>query len=124
MALTKRDKRTYLMLIALLLVSQIYFGSIASVAADDTEHTYVVFQDDFEDGEAGDWTINIPDEAPLGSSWAVEPDDGNYVLSERYQTWAKAGDLAWTNYTFEIKFKLIRCAGVCHDQLPFGRSGT
>ena len=111
MALIKRDKRTYLMLIALLLVSQIYFGLIRSAAADDAEHTYVIFEDDFEDGEAGDWTINIPDEAPPGSSCAVELDDGNYVLSSRGQTWTGVGDFTWTNYTFEVKFKFITPQG-------------
>lgn len=79
--------------------------------ADDAEHTYVIFEDDFEDGEAEDWKIDIPDEAPLGSNCRVEIDDGNYVLSSRGQTWAEVGDFTWTNYTFEVKFKFITSQG-------------
>jgi len=111
MALIKINERTRILLIALFLVSRIYFGLIASVAADDEEQTYVLFQDDFEDGEAEDWRINIPDEAPSGSSWRVELDYGNYVLSERGQIWAEAGDYSWTNYTLEVKGKMLSPQG-------------
>jgi len=94
-------------LITLLFVSLTSFRSPASATVGDEEHAYVFFQDDFEDGVAKDWTINIPDEAPPGSGWAVELDDGNHVLSESGQVWAGAGDLTWTNYTFEVKVKLF-----------------
>jgi cytochrome c-type biogenesis protein CcmE len=114
MALKNRDGGTLIMLVTLLLASQIYLGSISSAAADEAEHNYVVFQDDFEDGEAGDWTIEIPDDAPLGSSWAVELDDGNHVLSMREHMWAEAGDYLWTNYTFEVKVKMLSSTGSGH----------
>ena len=109
MSLKKRVTRTHITLILLLLVTQVYFGSMASVAADDAEHVYVIFQDDFEEGEAGDWAISIFPDAPLGSGWAVELDDGNHVMSQRGHVWAEAGDFTWTNYTFEfkVKFKLL-----------------
>ena len=107
MALNKGDKRIPLLLTALLIVSQIYFGSLASVAAEDAEHAYVLFQDDFEDGEAGDWMIDIPPEAPPGSDWAVELDDGNHILSVKGFVWAEAGDYTWTNYTLEATVKLL-----------------
>ncbi|MCW4050814.1 MAG: DUF1080 domain-containing protein [Candidatus Bathyarchaeota archaeon] len=79
----------------------------ASAMVGDEEHAYVFFQEDFEDGEAGGWLINIPLEAPPGSGWAVELDEGNHVLSESGQVWAEAGDFTWTNYTFEVKVKLL-----------------
>ncbi len=121
MVLNKGDERTLIMLIGLLLVSQIYLGTIVSVAADDAEHTYVLFQDDFEDGDAGDWTIDIPPDASPGSAWAVELDDSNYVLSESGQIWAEAGDFTWTNYTFEVKVKIITGSGT---HINFRMSGS
>jgi cytochrome c-type biogenesis protein CcmE len=111
MVLKNGGERTLIIFIWLLLVSQIFIGSIASVAANHTEHTYVVFQDDFEDGEAENWTIDIPDEAPLGSNCLVEEADSNYVLSSIGQTWAEVGDSTWTNYTIEVKFKFITSQG-------------
>jgi hypothetical protein len=82
-----------------------------SFSVEDLEPTYVVFEDDFEDGNADGWTINIPPEAPSGSFWMVEPDDGNYVLKESGQVWAEAGDYGWTNYTVEVRAKLLGSVG-------------
>lgn len=123
MALSRSDERKHVSLLMLLLISQIYFGSMSSIAADYGEHAYVIFQDDFEDGEAEDWIINIPDEAPPGSSWAVELDDGNYVLSERGHVWAEAGDFAWMNYTFEVKVKLFTIHAGVHINFRSGPEG-
>lgn len=106
---------------ALLLVVLVFSLMLkGSVAAEDTEHTYVIFQDDFEDGDAGGWTAYVPDWAPLGSSWAVELDDGNYVLSMRGETWAEAGDLSWTNYTFEVRVKFMTPYGGSHINFRMG----
>ncbi|MCK4317165.1 hypothetical protein KAW53_00225, partial [Candidatus Bathyarchaeota archaeon] len=91
----------------LLFVSLTSFRSPASATVGDEEHAYVFFQEDFEDGEAEDWMIYIPPEAPPGSGWAVELDEGNHVLSESGQVWAEAGDFMWTNYTYEVKVKLL-----------------
>jgi hypothetical protein len=83
-------------------------------AETDTLHLYIIFQDDFETGDAGDWTINIPPEAPQGSSVTVETDDGNQVLCSRGQTWAEAGGYYWTNYTLEVKVKMLSIEGGGH----------
>ena len=82
-----------------------------SFSVDPLEHTYVVFEDTFEDGDAEEWTIKIPPDAPSGSFWMVEPDDGGYMLSESGHVWAEAGDYGWTNYTAEVKVKLLGSVG-------------
>jgi len=98
----KKDGRFLIMFMILLLAFPIPHRLKVSAADKDPGHSHIVFQDDFEDGDAEDWTMNIPDEAPPGSGWTIELDDGNYVLSGRGQTWAEAGDFSWTNYTLEV----------------------
>jgi len=94
-------------LLTMLIVLQIVFGNIFSVSTEAGEHTYVIFEDDFEDGEAGDWEIRIDPYAPPESVWAVMRDDTNYVLSMGEGIWAGAGHFTWTDYTLEAKIKLI-----------------
>jgi len=86
----KKDGRFLIMFMILLLAFPIPHRLKVSAADKDPGHSHIVFQDDFEDGDAEDWTMNIPDEAPPGSGWTIELDDGNYVLSGRGQTWAEA----------------------------------
>ena len=93
------------------MVFQIYPGPKVTIAEEVAEHTYIIFEDDFEDGEAEDWSLSIPPNAPSGSGWAVELDDGNHVLRAKGQTWAEVGDHSWTNYTYEVKVKLLTDAG-------------
>jgi len=40
------------------------------------------YQEDFEDGQAQDWTLD--------PSWQVIQDEGNYVLSGQEHNWARA----------------------------------
>lgn len=115
-----RDGRPFILLVVLLMVFQIYPGLKVTIAEEDAEHTYIIFEDDFKDGEAEDWSLNIPDEAPPGSSWAVELDDGNHVLRAKGQTWADAGDYLWTNYTFEVKIKMLSPEGGGHMSFRMG----
>jgi hypothetical protein len=67
----------------------------------------VLFEDDFEDGDANGWRF-------IGKqNWdLVQESDGNYamqVISPSFNTplGMSTGDLGWSNYTFEIKVKLI-----------------
>lgn len=106
-----REGRPLILFIVLLMVFQIYPGIKVTIAEEDAEHTYIIFEDDFKDGEAEDWSLNIVDEAPPGSSWAVELDDGNHVFRAKGQTWADAGDYLWANYTFEVKIKMLSPQG-------------
>lgn len=98
-------------LLAFLLVLSIFSVRIAHAQAADEEHNYLVFQDDFEDGDIEDWVVNVPPDASPWSKAVVETDDGNYVLSERGHVWADAGDDSWANYTFEVKVKLLTSGG-------------
>jgi len=90
-----RNGRPFILFIVLLMIFQIYPGLKVTIAEEDAEHTYIIFEDDFKDGEAEDLSLNIPDEDPPGSSWAVELDDGNHVFRAKGQTWADAGDYLW-----------------------------
>jgi hypothetical protein len=100
-------KECQFVLIALLIVSQVYSGLLTSVSAADDEHSYIIFQDDFEDGEHEDWTIFVAPDSPLGSTWAIELEDGNHFFSQTGHHLALAGDDTWNDYTFEVKVKLI-----------------
>jgi cytochrome c-type biogenesis protein CcmE len=51
----------------------------------------------------------------------VELDDSNHVLYSRGQTWAEVGDASWSNYTLEVRVKMLTSDGVGH--ISFRRSG-
>lgn len=87
----KRDIKPLMLLLFLLLTLKINVSNTSS-EDDELNHTYTLFQDDFEKGEAADWTINIPPEAPHGSSMTIELVESNQVLCSRGQTWAETGD--------------------------------
>lgn len=55
-----RDGRQFILLVILLMVFQIYPGPKVTIAEEVAEHTYIIFEDDFEDGEAEDWSLSIP----------------------------------------------------------------
>lgn len=95
------------MLMILFISLQLFQGLPVLAAEEDPGHTNIIFQEDFEEGNAEDWSIHIPDEAPLGSGWKVEMDDGNQVLSDRGHTYAETGDFSWTNYTLEVRAKIL-----------------
>jgi len=113
------NKSGRLILISLLAVLFISSGSAPSFAEEKEEHTYVIFEDDFEDGYSEDWMMNIPEDAPPGSRWSIELDNNNYVLSGRGHTWAEVGDPEWANYTFELKIKFVTEGG-CHISFRMG----
>ena len=106
-----KARRRFIFLVILLMVFQIYPEPKVTIAEEVTEHTYIIFEDDFKDGESEDWLLSIPPNAQSGSSWAVELDEGNEVLRGKGQTWAEVGDHSWTNYTYEVKVKLLTDAG-------------
>lgn len=113
-----RQCNAYLVLTALLVVSLICFGSLASVAKAAAEHPYIIFQDDFEDEVAEDWRIYPAGDAPSGSGWTIEQDDGNHVLSGTGHAHCDAGEESWTDYIFEFKLKLLPFGGghICFRQ--------
>jgi hypothetical protein len=70
----------------------------------------VLFNDDFQDGNADGWTFFTTN---TQSSWQVVADSAeatNYVLAQgsnaNNEAYATTGDLAWQDYSFEAKVKL------------------
>lgn len=61
---------------------------------------YAPFADDFEDGNADEWTLE--------SGWSVIEEDNNYVLQGVGHRWTNAGSENWMNYTFKTGIKLIQ----------------
>lgn len=59
----------------------------------------VLFQDDFEDGNADGWDLE--------PGWQVEAEGGNYVLSGSGHSFARTGDESWRNYSFKARVKLM-----------------
>lgn len=80
--------------VIVIILTMLFFFSYSICAAQVT-----LFEDDFEDGNANGWELE--------SSWQVEDDSGNYVLSGVEHSWASSGDIFWKNYSFKIDVKLL-----------------
>jgi len=89
-------------LVAALLASLLL---LALVEAADPEDEYTLFRDDFEDGDADDWEIEVPEGSEGGVSVVLE--GGNNVLEIRDRAQAVAGSPGWTDYTLEVRVKLL-----------------
>jgi len=70
-------------------------------------YTFLIFKDDFEDGDFSDWSTDV-DPGIEGSRWRVEEEGDNRVLSCEGSSWGWAGDTEWTDYTIELKLKLVK----------------
>ncbi|MFQ6053670.1 MAG: hypothetical protein ACE5OO_05530, partial [Candidatus Bathyarchaeia archaeon] len=70
-------------------------------------YTFLIFKDDFEDGDYSDWRTNVDPEI-VGSAWKVEREDDNSVLIGEGHSESEAGDPEWADYIFEFKTKLIK----------------
>jgi hypothetical protein len=70
-------------------------------------YTFLIFKDDFEDGDFSDWAIDI-DPNVAGSILKIEKEDDNYILSSEGHCLSQIGDPEWTDYIFELKIKLIK----------------
>jgi len=121
MALNKLGKNVSLTLLISMII--IYSGVICSVGAEEV-HTYLIFQEDFEDPKGDLFEISLPSDAPQGSGWDVKADEGNLVLSTTNIVWAEAGDRSWEDYTFEIKVKFIRLDGGAHINFRMLNAGN
>lgn len=89
--------------VLVLLLGVISLSSPAS--ASEAEHTYVVFEDDFEDGDFDGWNIHrtIPE-----ADWEIISEDGNNVATGQWKAHLNSNSIGWTDYTFTGRFKLIR----------------
>jgi len=65
-----------------------------------TEEEALLFQDDFEDGNAFSWA--------LGTGWDVSLEGDNYVLTGRGHNFARPNVGGWSDYTIETRFKLVK----------------
>jgi hypothetical protein len=73
----------------------------SNTASATTLHSTVLFQDDYEDGDAAGWTA-------VSGTWGVAIDGTNVYsqTSTSGEAIAYAGTGAWTDYTYEAKVKL------------------
>jgi chitodextrinase len=73
----------------------------SNTAGATTLNSTVLFQDDFEDGDAAGWTA-------VSGTWSVATDGTNVYsqTSTSGEAIAYAGNSTWTDYTYEAKVKL------------------
>jgi hypothetical protein len=71
------------------------------------EHTFAVFQEDFEDFDEDAWELNISPSASYGASWKVLDDGGNKVLSVKGTVGVAAGASYWKDYTLMVMVKFV-----------------
>jgi len=89
----KKALRPKLLFLFLLLTGILFFFHDTSFAQT------ILFQDDFEDGNADEWELE--------PGWQVEDEGGNYVLSGTGHSFASTGNTLWRNYSFKAKVKLM-----------------
>jgi len=53
------------------------------VDASDPEKTYVLFQDDFEDGNANDWELQVSEDSEGGVSVVLDGDNNVLQIRDR-----------------------------------------
>ena len=83
-------------------------------------HDYVIFQDDFESGTADTWEFWTPPDASSEASWAIYYEDGNNVLGLKDAVIAKAGDPDWSDFTLEVRVKVVEGREEAHINIRMG----
>ena len=78
---------------------------LAPVEAADPGDEYTLFEDDFEDENADHWEIEVPEDSEGVVAVVLEGD--NNVLEIRDRAQAIAGSPGWTDYTVEVRVKLL-----------------
>lgn len=89
-----------LLLVLLLSVGQ-WTNEAQPTSAGGTPEEAVLYQEDFEDGQAQGWNLQ-------GNWQIVQDTDGNRVLRGRAQNWAAYTDNLWWDYSVEFRVKLTR----------------
>jgi len=85
--------------LALLVLLFVPRGEPASSAPTPSET--VLYQENFEDGQAHDWELE--------SGWAIVQDSaGNRVLRGQGHSWARYFGDGWADYTLKLRVKLIK----------------
>ncbi|MFQ5922730.1 MAG: hypothetical protein ACE5M4_07780, partial [Anaerolineales bacterium] len=74
----------------------------------------ILYSEDFEDGQARDWTLE--------PGWQVSQEGGNFVLHGQGHRWANLTQGAtWGNYSFRFRLKLL--SGAVHINYRLGEDG-
>jgi len=94
----------------------------ASTPGDD--HTFAVFQDDFEDWDGEGWDLFIGPNASYGAAWKVLDDGGNKVLSVKGTVEVTLGAPYWADYTLMVRVKLVDAPEEISINIRRGDSGT
>lgn len=97
---SKKKPRKIGFLLFIALAAMILFYSAIALAAT------VLFQDNFESGNASSWQLD--------PGWLVVNDSGNFVLSGSNHSFARTGDQNWSNYSFKAKVKLKDSGSAVH----------
>jgi hypothetical protein len=87
------------------------------------EHSFAVFQDDFENWDETAWELNIGPNASYGAYWKLLDDNGNKVLSVKGTVWVAAGAPYWTDYTLIVRVKLVDAPEDVRIAVRRGESG-
>ncbi|OGD47112.1 hypothetical protein A3K69_04710 [Candidatus Bathyarchaeota archaeon RBG_16_57_9] len=87
------------------------------------EHTFAVFQDDFEDWDEDAWELDIGPHASYGAAWKVLDDGGNKVLSVKGTVGVAAGAPYWADYTLMVRVKLVDVPEYLGIQVRMGETG-
>lgn len=110
-------RSTLFYLLAIVLICSV---SCVHVLSAETGHDYVIFQDDFESGTADAWEMWTPPGASSEASWAIFYEDGNNVLNLKGAVIAKAGDPDWSDYTIEVRVKIVEGQDEAHINVRMG----
>ena len=78
-------------------------GGLTWADANPVKTGDVPLQDDFNDGNANEWTV-VPSGAAAG--WSVNSGVYRYDGTNRGSVQSYRGDATWTDYTFEVNFQL------------------
>ena len=96
----------------------LFHASTMTVTAEGLEkatteelYTFLIFKDDFEDGDLSGWSTHVNPEVE-GSAWGVEREDDDHVLVGKGHCMAMAGYSDWVDYVFEFRVLLVALLGI------------
>jgi photosystem II stability/assembly factor-like uncharacterized protein len=94
--------------VSMIVISLMFLSSAGNVHAQE-----YIYQEDFESGQAQDWTLD--------SGWQVIQDMGNYVLSGQGHTWATLPTKSYDDYRLSFKLKVL--SGSMHLNFRINSTG-
>lgn len=85
--------------IARLTVFLVFFAALSTPIQAQTPVQDPIYQEDFEDGQAQGWQLDL--------GWEIFSDEGNQVLSGQGHVWARSS-LAYDDYRLAFRLKVMR----------------